>query len=310
MAPPPPSGRQLVLHAHRQTLVVVEVGGGIRAYQAGGRDVFDPYAEESPADGGRGQILAPWPNRLADGAYEWEGRRLQAPLTEPEHHNAIHGLVRWSAWKVRHATTEAAQLTHRLHPQPGWPWTMDLSVTYRLAPTGLEVTTAAVNRSSTACPYGLGWHPYVAAFGGLVDDIVLTVPAASAYRSDERGLPVGTFAVSGSHVDFRSGRPVGAARIDVAFTDLERDAEGRATVVVAGGAGSATEVRLWVDRSFSHLMVFTGDTLSDPDRRRRGLAVEPMTGAPDMLRSGDGRRVLEPEGRMEATWGVAPFGEP
>ena len=49
---------------------------------------------------GRGQVLIPWPNRLEDGGYEFDGRRYQLPLTEPEQHNAIHGLVRSERWAV------------------------------------------------------------------------------------------------------------------------------------------------------------------------------------------------------------------
>jgi aldose 1-epimerase len=54
-------------------------------------------------------------------------------------------------------------------------------------------------------------------------------------------------------------------------------------------------------------MIFSGDTLADPARRRRGLAVEPMTCAPDMLRTGDGRLVLEQGETLGADWGVQVF---
>ena len=58
-----------------------------------------------------------------------------------------------------------------------------------------------------------------------------------------------------------------------------------------------------MDGAYTHLMVFSGDTLSDPDRRRRGLAVEPMTGAPDMLHNGFGRLVNHFEEYRERTLG-------
>ena len=95
--------------------------------------------------------------------------------------------------------------------------------------------------------------------------------------------------------------------MDNAFTDLQRDIDGRAWVhlrpVDAGWEGGT---RMWLDEAYTHLMVFTGDTLSEPARRRHGLAVEPMTCAPDALRSGDGRRVLEPGETITAAWGVEP----
>jgi aldose 1-epimerase len=50
-------------------------------------------------------------------------------------------------------------------------------------------------------------------------------------------------------------------------------------------------------------MVFTGDR---PDVNRRGLAVEPMTCAPNAFRSGEGLLTLEPGDSDTATWGLSP----
>jgi aldose 1-epimerase len=292
-------------------LTVVEVGGGIRAYTAGGQPVLDGYDAGEMCPDGRGQLLAPWPNRLGDGRFEWRGRTYQTALTEPAAHNAIHGLVRWSAWHVAESGVDHARMEHRLHPQPGWPWTLDFSVVYQLSPSGLEVRTTVVNAArpdAGDCPLGIGWHPYIAAFGGLVDDLVLRVPADEAYRSDDRGLPLARFAVEGTEVDFRSLRRIGDQRLDTAFTGLARDDRGRTTVEVGGpGDGSAPSVRLWVDSAFTHLMVFSGDTVT-PERRRRGLAIEPMTCAPNMLQSGDGLIVLGCGESFEAAWGLELVG--
>ena len=294
---------------------MVEVGGGLRSYRAAGRDILDPYGEDEMCAGGRGQLLAPWPNRLADGSFTWAGRRLQTPLTEVEHHNAIHGLVRWANWGVPDATPQpwgpqtppdSTQLTYRLHPQPGWPWTLDFRVTYRLAAeTGLEVRTAVTNVSGDSCPIGLGWHPYVK---GLVDDTTLTVPAATVYQADRRGIPAGRQPVAGTDLDFQTGRLIGNARLDHAYTDLSRRADGRAYVVLTDAGGRTS--RLWLGDTYTHLMVFSGDTLGDTPRRRQGLAVEPMTCAPDMLNSGDGLHTLEPGTTFEALWGLDPFSNP
>ena len=91
-----------------QRAVVVEVGGGLRSYTLGGGDVLDGYGVEEPSLSGRGQVLVPWPNRLQDGCYEFDGRRHQLPLTEPELSNAIHGLVRWAAGESASARPTAS----------------------------------------------------------------------------------------------------------------------------------------------------------------------------------------------------------
>ncbi len=312
----PPSGRQVRLSAYGQEIVVVEVGGGLRSYQVDGHDIVDPYDESEMCSGGRGQLLAPWPNRLDGGCFEWRGRVLQTALTEVGAGNAIHGLVRWSNWSLPDATPQpwgpqtppdTVTVTHRLHPQPGWPWTLDLRVTYRLvAGRGLEVRTSATNVSVEDCPIGLGWHPYLRAMAPHVDECRLRLPAASFYRADERGIPREKAAVDGTDMDFRNGQQIGPARLDVAFTDLIRDHDGRARVVLEGPAGGPVEV--WMDSTYTHVMVFTGDSLSDPARRRRGVAIEPMTGAADLLNNGDGLRVLEPGAMLEAVWGIDPYG--
>ena len=63
---------------------------------------------------------------------------------------------------------------------------------------------------------------------------------------------------------------------------------------------------LWAEAAaFPYLMVFSGDTLA-PDRRRRGLAVEPMTCPPNAFRSGDGLIVLDPGQSWSGSWGITP----
>jgi aldose 1-epimerase len=202
------------------------------------------------------------------------------------------------------ATTSELTVGHRLLPHPGYPWTLEARITYRLGGDGLAVRTEVVNVSSEPAPFGLGFHPYLSAGGGLVDGCTLTVPAATAYDADERGLPTGTHDVVGTGDDFRSGRVVGDRHLDLTLTDLGRGGDGRAVLDFAHPDGPTT--RLWVDEGFGHLQVFSGDTLGDVARRRRGLAVEPMTGPANLLASGTGRVTLEPGQPFVATWGLVP----
>jgi aldose 1-epimerase len=282
----------------------------MREYLAGGRPVLDGFAESEVSEGGRGQLLLPWPNRLAGGRYTWGGRTHQLAISEPEHRNAIHGLVRWANWTVSATGEGEAVARHCLYPQPGWDWILDLDVTYRLSEEGLEVVTSARNMSADragACPIAFGWHPYLHAFGALVDDTVLTAPASLVYQSDARGLPTRRDDVAGTEFAFQGGRRVGSAVLDTAFTGLERDPDGRATVHLRPADRSTEGLDLWVGPEYTHLMLFSGDTLSDVGRRRRGLAVEPMTAAPDAFNSGDGLKALEPGETLTARWGINPL---
>jgi aldose 1-epimerase len=69
----------------------------------------------------------------------------------------------------------------------------------------------------------------------------------------------------------------------------------------------ARSVAVRMDRTYSHVMVYTGDTLPDPLRKRRSLAVEPMTAAPNAFQTGEGLQVLEPGQEVTSEWGIEVF---
>jgi aldose 1-epimerase len=299
-----PSGEQIELSNGDQRAVVVEVGGGLRSYSIGERAVLDGYALDELCTGVRGQPLIPWPNRVRDGRYVWEGEELQLDISEPALNNSIHGLVRWRNWRVRERESSRVVLGEILYPTPGYPFTLDVELTYELLDDGLSVTASATNVGNRACPYGVGFHPYLRlAHAARIDDGLLTLPAAVRLRADERFIPYSREVVDGGDYDFRAPRRVGATVIDTCFTELERDADGLARVVFESGDGSARLV-LWVDAAYRFLMVFSGDTLA-PGEQRRGLALEPMSCAPNALQSGEGLARLEPGESYTARWGLA-----
>src|SRR5271168_4982365 len=79
-----PTGEQIEIALGDQQAVIVEVGGGLRSYSAGGRELVDGYGAHEMSSSGRGQVLIPWPNRLEGGSYEFDGKHHQLPLKEPE----------------------------------------------------------------------------------------------------------------------------------------------------------------------------------------------------------------------------------
>ena len=303
--PPPPSGGQTELVHGDQRAVVVEVGGALRAYRAGDREILDGYGEREMCRAARGHTLTPWPNRIRDGRYEFGGRSYQLPLTEPEKHNAIHGLARWMNWSAAERAGDRVTMTLVLHPQEGYPFALSLATTYVLSKDGLSVTTAATNVGAEPCPYGTGAHPYVTAGTELIDGASLLIPAATWLRGDERQIPIAREPVEGTGYDFRAARAIGDTQLDTGYTDLIRDPDGRARVVLAA-PGSGPAVAVWLDEAYGFVMAFTGDAIPDEDRRRRGLGVEPMTCAPNAFQSGDGLVRLEPGETHVATWGIEP----
>jgi aldose 1-epimerase len=181
----PPSGDQHDLTFGTQRATVVEVGGGLRTYSVADREVLDGYTVDEMCMSARGQVLAPWPNRLIDGTYEWDGEQLQVPLNNRAQENAIHGLVRWANWDAVEREQSRVLMEHVLHPQPGYPFTVRLRVEYRLDGDGLTVSTTAENVGDRACPFGIGHHPYIAAPTGRVDDLVVDGEPIGDRKLDE-----------------------------------------------------------------------------------------------------------------------------
>jgi aldose 1-epimerase len=300
-----PSGEQYEIGAGGYRAVVTEGGAGLRLLEHDGRPLLLGWPEDQQTASGRGQLLAPWPNRIRDGKYGFDDRDLQLPLSEPARRNATHGLVRWASWTLEEQTPQSVSLVLRLMSQTGYPWTLDLHVLYDVSAAGLTVTITATNLSASRAPYALGAHPYLTTGTGPVDDWELTLPCDTRLLTDDRMIPTGREPVAGTDFDFREARTIGATSLDTAFTGLTRDEQGVASVVVRDPRSGDGTV-LWMDASHSWVQVFTGDEL--PAHARESLAVEPMTSPPIAFATGEDLVVLAPAGQdgdeHSCSWGL------
>jgi len=294
-----PTGDQYEITFQEQRAVITEVGATLRVYSVNGHDVISGFAEGDVVKGGRGMQLFPWPNRIRDGKYTFNGVDQQLALSEPLRHNAIHGLVRHVPWDLMDFTGDAVTQRVRVYPQPGWPSALEASLTHTLSSDGLEVRLSATNIGDRPAPFGYAAHPYFTVGEDVVDDIALRLPAGQYLEVDDRLLPVELRDVTGLEQDFRTPHPLGSVNLDTAFTDLERDADGRARVTMARGDRYA---EMWCDETMGWLQVFTGE-----HRRDIALAVEPMTCGPNAFNPGPTEGdviVLQPGDSFVGRWGV------
>lgn len=296
------SGTQWTIQRGNQTAVVVEVGGGLRAYDVDGEPVVDAYGEDEMAPGAAGQILAPWPNRLRDGFYRFEGEAYQLALTEPSLHNALHGLVRWVPWRANGIMSDSVTMEYKLPPQPGYPWCLLLRAKYTIGLSGLRVLHTAQNLSDRPAPFGLGAHPYVHLSGVPINDLELCLQARTRLLVDGRLLPIGAAKVAGGDFDYAIPRRIGSMELNVAFGGLVRDHEGRSEVTLTAADGRTVQV--WADQSFKWWQLYTGEALPGA-RKRRAVGVEPMTCPPDALRSGRDLITLAPGEKWSGQWGIS-----
>ena len=252
-----------------ERLVVSPIGAGLESWSIDGRELL------AEGDFG-GKVLAPWPGRLRDGRYRFDGAEHRTPTTERERRNALHGLTTERTWREIRSSSRHLTLAYDLLPECGYPFSLALEAEYELSAGSVVAKLRATNVGDTPAPFGVGLHPY------LKGDL-LELPARVVLPLDDRLLPVGDPApVAGTELDFRRARTIGAQRIDRCFGELGRDGDGIARVALAGDPG---RVEVWMDARFGFVQIYTNEA---------GVAIEPMTCAPDAFNSGDGLVVLAP----------------
>lgn len=292
------SGAQHDIVAGPVRATVTEVGASLRRLEVDGVPLVRPWAPDEIRPVYSGAVLAPWPNRLGDGAYRWDGATRQLPLDEPDKRTALHGLVAWERWELLGRTDASVTLVHRLVPRPGYPFPLTLEITYVATGAGLSVSLVARNEGSVAAPYGAGMHPYLVADGEGVDDWELTLDAGTVLDVDDRGLPTGKRQLD--ELDFRVPRRLRDLRVDHAFTELGSGPDDGRALELRGRDGNGVAVRL--GEGCRWMQVFTGDL---PEIGRTGLAVEPMTCPPDAFRTGEDLVRLEPGGRHRLAYDIS-----
>ena len=174
-----------------------------------------------------------------------------------------------------------------------------------------EIEAFLRQTSDERAPWGTGPHPYLVAGDGRVDDWTLELPAEKVLAvTPDRLIPTELVAVDGDEperFDFRSARRIASAAIDHAYTDLTRDASGLAVVRVTNAGGQGVEMS-W-DAACPWVQIHTADRPGLPVDRI-GLAVEPMTCAPDAFNADAysydaGLIVLEAGAEATASWRIA-----
>ncbi|HEV2636255.1 MAG TPA: aldose 1-epimerase family protein [Actinocrinis sp.] len=316
-----PTGTQFAIDGGGYHAVVTEVGAGLRSLEAdpgvgglgdgpgpaesGRYPLIWTYPAEQAVHAGSGQLLAPWPNRVADGRYEFDGATRQLDLSEPAKDNAIHGLTRWMPWRLIAHDADRVSLAVTLHPHPGYPHTLELTATYSVSEAGLAVEVTAVNLGGDDAPYGMAAHPYLTpgrkTGAGAVDEWSLHLPAGVRVTVDDRMLPTGLADVDGTGFDFRDTRPLAGAQLDTAYCGLQRELDGFGRVRVTEPGGGA--VTLWLDRGLDWIQIFTADPL-DGDGHRVAVAVEPMSCPPDAFNSKTDLIRLAPGADCVHRWGI------
>lgn len=288
-----PTGEQYELSAGPWRAIVTEQGATLRSLTRDGTDVVKPFPADSLPASSQGQQLLPWPNRIRDGHYVFDGVDQQLPISEVDRNNAIHGLAGWVPWSLLEHTADSLTQSVRIMARPGWPGTLEAVLTHRLTDEGLDVEVTARNVGTSPLPFGYAAHPYLV-LDAPIDEWTVNAPFTGWLEVDDRLLPVAMHPMDDEHT-LSADRPLGARRLDTAFTVRGQD---RWEITVSHGDRSHT---LWGDAALGWAQIYTPGA-------RDALAVEPMTCGPDAFNEGpthDGVIRLEPGEDVTVHWGIA-----
>jgi aldose 1-epimerase len=276
-------------------------GASLRGLEWRGHRVATGYTGKSDKCGGEGDVLIPFPGRIAQARYEFQGETHHLAPTDSGKVHAIHGFVRDLEWTIVGQSVSSVSYLLEFAGAPGYPFPLEISLVYSLDDSGLTCSTTVRNIGEGSAPVAVGFHPYFTVGTDAIDDAVLTLPFESVLEFDNL-IPTGrVLGVAEAGVDWRAGRAVGAAVIDNCFVSPVRDDDGLARVILRG---PERQVSVWMDGSYDYCVLFTGDTL--PARlNRRALAIEPMSCGSDAFHHPAwGLRVLRPGEHFHGTWGV------
>jgi len=302
-----PTGEQFELtrtSANRQSrAIITEVAAGLRALSIDGVDLVETYQETSLPPYGSGIVLVPWPNRIRDGAWVLDGTTQQLDLTEPDKFNAIHGLLRNTAYRVDERSADAITLAATVFPQHGYRFQLATTVRYELTDDGLVVTHTLRNIGPTEAPVAVGAHPYLKVGDVPVEDLELRLSASTRIDVDDRQNATGETDISGTPTDPRVGARVGDLTLDDGFGGVAPGDTHRLTTP------DGRFVELWGDPAFAYVQVFTNRLFPRDGGVGLALAVEPMTAPANAFNSGSGLRWLAPGESWSVAWGIRYSGQ-
>lgn len=261
---------------------------------------------ESYADRSCGALLCPFPNRLNEGKYTFEGKDYELPINFRWQKHAIHGLMSTRSLEaaLTRSDESSAQLLLRynyLGDELGFPFPFEVSVLWKLLPDRtLQCQTIVKNTGTANFPLGIGWHPYFQLHGTPIKKCTLKFPSSGRIVTDDLSLPAGTE----EDFSFINGKnlaeEIGDGFIDACW-ELDESREELETVL----SSPKTPWSLTLTQSntaekglYKYLQAYTPPS-------GISIALEPMTTTADAFNHGNDLIVLAPEMEQEFNWSVS-----
>ena len=304
----PRTGQQYSIHFGDYSAVITQLGAILRRFDYQSKEVIVPFGENDTIPCCNGYVLVPYPNRVEDGEYSFEGVTYQMPIDEVDRQTAIHGFGYRYMWNLETLTESSVSLSWRSPNLTSYPFDIIVTVLYELNADGLTMSTVAYNNGSIRAPWAFGIHPWLSNGGNGENGIEIEADNAKCRLNlpcnihvtvnPDRLLPTGEESVANTQYDLRDNPTLAGRPFDDAWSGVQRDEEGNTTAVFTRPDG--LQVSLRGDNTIHAWQVCTATGFPE-GQHPAGVAVEPMTAYANALRTGKDLVVIEPDACYQTT---------
>lgn len=246
--------------------------------------------------GFKGCKLVPYPNRIKQGIYSFEGRKHRLPVNDGP--NALHGLVLYQPFQIiasKANENEAELITEYAYNQNdmGYPFCFKLQVSFLLNKNGLTKTTQITNSGEGNMPVGDGWHLYFKC-KSKIDDCILLFDSEKIVINDTTLIPTGQ---TQDFDCFKTSKVVDNFEFDDCFILSPKN--NIAEVVLTDKVHNLSIVS-WQEtgnQKYNYLQIYTPP-------HRNSIAIEPMTCQPNAFNNTEGLITLKPLETISITCGI------
>ena len=255
-----------------------------------GRDTYEDFVRNRSAY--EGARLCPFPSRIEDGSYNFNGIRYKLKPNDNFKRNAIHGLLADADYSMLDTflgeNSGRIRFCFNFEGIAGYPFPFYTELNFILEEHSITIETSIENRHNESIPMGDGWHPYFN-LGNNIDGLKLRLPSTKALVLNEYLIPTGQM------VEKQLNETLGSMSIDDCF--VIDPSLGQAHTYLSD---SKNTLNIWQDTGkpgYNYLVVYTpGD--------RKQIAIEPLTSPPNAFNSGDGLVVMEPDAVIKIRTGI------
>ena len=289
-------------------LLINPLGGGIARFyrETNGKieNYIYGYKSEEEKTGSMGDVLFPFPGRVKNCRYSFQGKDYILSGLRIKDGHANHGFAKQSEWKILEIKENEAKLCFKMKAEDyinkGFPFSLNLTLTYQLNDDGFICRAEVENFGQTDAPFGLGFHPYFKINDSSADDMTISLPAKKMVEFKDLEPTGELLPINNAPFDSTGLQKINNAEIDNCFADLKFK-NGRSETVLSN---KGEEIKIWQDESFPYLQIYSADTLVKP-HLRQALAIEPQTCTGFALNHPEmGLIVLEPAQKFHGSWGV------